>query len=409
MSEDIAKESIDDRFFKLSLQAGQIFNPNTPVKEKELFSGRKNQIRRVVDVIFQRGQHAIIFGERGVGKTSLANILQEFLPTPKGISCTRINCDREDDFTSVWRKVFNGMRLMKHENSVGFMPNERSKIFDANSLIIFEDNVPEQIRQALLTISETFVSTIVIIDEFDRLDKYVRSLFADFIKSLSDYDIDATIVLIGVGSSIEDLVNEHKSVSRSLVEIQMPRMEQKEIEDIIILSLERLGMNIGNETLKNIKTLSKGLPHYTHLIGLHATRDALDKYSLFISAENLNAAIEKAIEDGQHSIRTNYHNAIRSTKKDNLFADVLLACALAQVNELGEFAAQDLRSPMLRITGKAYKIPAYAQHLNEFSEIKRGNILIKTGERKRYRYKFSDPLMQPFTIMQGMMRGRDCQ
>jgi len=42
------------------------------------------------------------------------------------------------------------------------------------------------------------------------------------------------------------------------------------------------------------------------------------------------------------------------------------------MNELGEFAAQDLRSQMFRITGKDYEIPAYAQHLNEFSDGKRG-------------------------------------
>ena len=41
-------------FATLSLQVGQVFNPNTPVSEKDLFSGRTEQINRVIDVIFQR-------------------------------------------------------------------------------------------------------------------------------------------------------------------------------------------------------------------------------------------------------------------------------------------------------------------------------------------------------------------
>lgn len=122
--------------------------------------------------------------------------------------------------------------------------------------------------------------------------------------------------------------------------------------------------------------------------------------------EIVNQAIAKAIEDAQQSIRNAYYDAIRSPRKDNLFADVLLACALAKTNELGYFAAQDVRQPIRGITGKNYDIPTFAQHLNEFSEIKRGRILQKTGDRRRYRYRFSDPLMQPYVIMQGVVSGK---
>ncbi len=402
----ISKEE-RERFQTLGFSVGLYFNPNTPVNEKDLFSGRTTQIRRVIDVVFQRGQHAIIFGERGVGKTSLANVLQAFLPSNPGSSIlvTRINCDTSDNFKSIWTKIFDGMNLEGSQSAIGFKSETQITLFSANSFLTEKENIPDQVRKAMVQLSASFIP-IIIIDEFDRLDEEIRRLFADLVKTLSDHSVNATIILIGVGDSIDYLINEHKSVSRALVQIQMPRMNQKEIEEIINNGVSRLGMTMDLETLEKIKTLSKGLPHYTHLIGLHATRDALDHFSMNVNDRNLDNAIKKAIEDSQHSIITNYHNAIRSARKDNLFEDVLLSCALAHVNELGEFAAQDLREPMLKITGKNYDIPAYSQHLKEFSESKRGNILIKSGERKRYRYKFNDPLMQPFVIMQGMLRGK---
>jgi len=397
----------DDRFFQLSILAAQVFTPTTPVPERDLFSGRRDQIRRVTDVIFQRGQHAVIFGDRGVGKTSLANVLQSFLPKPLDVSSTRVNSDGQDTFMSIWQKVFNAMNLIRNENIVGFMPNANTKIFDANSFIVSEESVPEQVRQALIRISAAFALTIIIIDEFDKLPDTVRSLFADFIKSLSDYDINVTIVLIGVGDSIEHLLEQHLSVSRALVEIKMPRMTLNETEQIVTTGLGRLGMSIDEPVLEKIKKMSMGLPYYTHLISLHATRIAIDRNSLNITKDDLNSAIAKSIEDAQHSIRSNYHKAIRSAVKDNLFEDVLLACAMAEVNELGEFPAIAVKEPMYKVTGRTYQIPGYAKHLAEFSESKRGNIIIKTGERKFYRYKFSDPLMQPFIIMRGLQRGKD--
>ena len=82
---------------------------------------------------------------------------------------------------------------------------------------------------------------------------------------------------------------------------------------------------------------------------------------------------------------------------------MLLSCALAPIDDLGYFAAADVREPLRKITGKKYDIPSFAQHLNEFSDRKRGRILRKIGERRLYRYRFSDPLMQPFVIMQGVV------
>ena len=83
-----------------------------------------------------------------------------------------------------------------------------------------------------------------------------------------------------------------------------------------------------------------------------------------------------------------------------------MACALAKTDELGFFAAQDVRDPMKMITGKRYEIPSYAQHLNDFCDAKRGPILEKTGAKRRFRFRFVNPLMQPYVVMQGFAAGK---
>jgi hypothetical protein len=186
----------------------------------------------------------------------------------------------------------------------------------------------------------------------------------------------------------------------------MPRMSRDEIKEIINKGLGRLGMTIEADALDRIVILAQGLPHYAHLIGLHSSRAALDKFSLHVDTPTLDIAISKAIESAQQSIRSAWHKAIVSARKDNLFGDVMLSCALARTDDMGTFAAQDVRTPMQMVTGRPYEIPTFAQHLNEFSEVKRGNILKKMGESRRFRYRFTNPLMPPFVIMRGFADGK---
>ena len=75
---------------------------------------------------------------------------------------------------------------------------------------------------------------------------------------------------------------------------------------------------------------------------------------------------------------------------------------MANTNELGEFAAQDVRDNLSTIAGRRYEIPSFAQHLKEFTEERRGPVLTKSGIPRLYRYKFTEPLLQPYVIMQGI-------
>jgi hypothetical protein len=186
----------------------------------------------------------------------------------------------------------------------------------------------------------------------------------------------------------------------------MPRMSNDEIARIVNTGLEKLGMTIQPGALHRITVLSQGLPHYTHLIGLYAAREGLEDRSLDITDEMVGRAIEKAITGAQESISNAWHQAIRSPRKDNLFADVLLACALAEKDQQGTFAAQDVRPPIREITGKPYGIASFAQHLNEFCEGERGPMLQRTGSKRKFRFRFLNPLMQPYAIMQGFRNNK---
>lgn len=358
----------------------RVFTPGAPINRFELFSGRLEQVGDVLNAINQRGRHVVLFGERGVGKTSLVTVLPD-VEGYEPFRFVRVNCNTTDNFYSLWRKVFR-------ELGVDVDP----------------EDIPESaedIRYALKDIERASI----IIDELDRLeDDEAISLLADTVKSLSDHSTPVTLILVGVADSIDALIGDHESVGRALVQVRMPRMSESELAGIIDNGCKKLELGIQWPARARIARLSEGLPHYTHSLCLHAAQRAVLDDREEIIWNDVSAATDMTVRKADHTIKNAYQIATRSPQKGNLFPQVLLACALAPKDEYGYFPASAVRAPMSAIMKKKYEIPAFARHLNAFANDDRGRVLQKTGTEYRYFYRFSNPLLQPYVIMDGLAK-----
>ncbi len=208
--------------------------------------------------------------------------------------------------------------------------------------------------------------------------------------------------MIGVADSVSELIGEHASIGRSLVQVKMPRMSAEELMEILNKGLVSLSMKMDLEAKNRIVLLSQGLPEFTHSLGLYSSQQAIKRRTRDISLDDVSVAIKMAVEKAQQSIMDGYHKATSSPRKENLYARVLLACSLAPPDILGYFTAAAVRDPLTKIMGKAYEIPTFTRHLNEFSSESRGPILQKIGSSRRFRFRFVNPLMQPFVISHGL-------
>jgi Cdc6-like AAA superfamily ATPase len=371
-------------------RVGEVFTPGAPVDRFALFAGRTPQIMSVVDAINQRGQHVVLYGERGVGKTSLANILAEVFwvqETGNPLWAAKVNCTSQDDYHTLWSNIFREINKLEE-----FQRNWTERPPD-----------PEDVRYLLERLDDRL---LIVIDELDRLENDdALSLLADTIKTLSDHSVDVTLVMVGVADSIDELIGDHRSVERALAQVPMQRMSVEELMEIIEKGLDRLELTISEEAKTRIARLSEGLPFYTHLLSLHAAQRTVMDDRSGIETQDVERAIGSAVEKAQHSIRTDYQQAIRSTRAESQFDQVLLACALAPKDELGYFTASAVREPLSRIMGTRREIPSFARHLKKFAEPSRGCVLQKTGQKGRHFYRFQTPLLQPFVILNGLAKG----
>ena len=393
----------EQRNFNATVHAGRYFTPYAPIEEEALFAGRRDQLLGVTDAVIQKGRHAILYGERGAGKTSLSSVASKFLDMSPILS-VRVNCTSTDSFGSAWMKLFSEIETMAERPAPGFGSTTARLSFSARSL--FEaDRTPNGVRKVLSTLPSSSVP-IVIVDEFDRLPPAPRRAFADLVKMLSDHAVRATVVLVGVADSVDELIAEHESVECALSQIRLPRMSGSEIRRIVENGMNGLKLELEEQAEDRIVLLSQGLPHYAHLLGLHAARSALLRgKGAALTLSDVDRSVRKGLAGAQQSTRNAFHKATSSPRPENLYKQVLSACALAGTDELGYFAAVDVRGPMRRITGRQYGIPEFARHLKQFCGERRGRILERIGTPRRYRFRFRNPLMQPFIIMKGLDSG----
>lgn len=391
--------------YPLRAAIGRNFSPSMPVTTRDVFAGRREQLNRVMDVVSAGGRHAVIYGDRGVGKTSLARVVNDVFAGDGASSnfyAAYYTCSSQDTFASIWKGLLGELTLNQSSTGVGFISQPTLSGFPASNLLSSDEPTPDSVRRLLKQLSGT-AHLVMFIDEFDRpTDPSTRPLMADMIKILADQAISVTLVLIGVGETVDDLIAGHESVHRSLIQIQMPTMTESELAEIVDRGMTASGLTVDPGFTKKVTSLSLGLPHYTHLLASKGALAAVEEERLHVEVDDFAAAVSAALDDALHSTRQRYHSAT-SSNRETLYEEVLLACARAKRDPLGTFGAVDVRDQLREITGRAYEIPAFSHHLNDFSAMTppRGGILLKRGTTRRFRYKFADPLMPPFVLMMG--------
>jgi hypothetical protein len=179
-------------------------------------------------------------------------------------------------------------------------------------------------------------------------------------------------------------------------------MEIKELRQIIENAEKALSVEFSREASNLIVYISQGLPHYTHLLGLHAVRIAAASYSSQVEKNHVFEALKEAVKQAQQTVTEKYAKATHSAHKEALYKQVLLACAIAAAvshDALGYFNPGAVVGPLEAILNRNVQIATFSNHLSEFCQPKRGDILERTGQERAYRYRFHDPLLVPFVFM----------
>ncbi len=383
-------------FPSLSFEITALFEGG-PVVEEELFAGRATEVRRMLEAVLDRSKHVVLYGERGVGKTSIANVFwKRYNKQLKTVIAARAQVYPSDDFSAIWIRA---LEEFKHVSQA--IGKDHLVPIDTDYSIVTPDTIRREMQKC-----KPNAIPIIIIDEYDKLKSAeARELTANVIKSFYDYSVNATIILVGVAEDISDLVVDHGSIRRTLSQIKLDRMKTYELHEIINKRLTLLPIKFSSDAQWTIVLLARGLPYYVLALSKFALQNAAENERIEAGLEDVWVALDKLVLDEEHSFDDAYALATSSPQVDNQFKQVLVACALADGQDSGFFSPRNVLPKLMKITGKTRTYAHFQRHLNEFITSERGNVLTRKGDERSFTYKFTDPMMQPYVVIRSIRDG----
>ncbi|HEX6842710.1 MAG TPA: AAA family ATPase, partial [Stellaceae bacterium] len=322
------------------------FTPTRPKHNAALFSGRYKQMQRIIAAIEEERAHVVVYGERGSGKTSLANVLAG-KAEDAGYFVLRLACNSELSFEDIFRGLLRRMPASLLPDGIG--ATSRAGVENFDQLATGHVGVAE-----LVALFERIYEkhAILIIDEYDRITaEDTKAKFAELIKNMSDSAVPVTLLIIGVAENVRELLGKHPSLQRTLVTIPMPLMTRREIDGIIVNGEEKSGLRFDPAVRQHIADFAQGLPYHAQLLCLFAARNAARRQSSRVEREDLRYAVQRAAEEAELRIKEAYDLAI-GPHENASFRDVLFYAARCKSDEFGTFSASDVAAVAGRTVGE---------------------------------------------------------
>jgi len=373
-------------------KVNSVFSPSAPIKKRDLFYGRIAQLNKVVETLRESGKHAILYGERGVGKTSLANILVEVLPT---VTCTKVTCNRTENFDSIWRKALKQIKFVTESQGIGFNATKNQEIQQLDFFVPTSEELDSTNLEHILKNLNNYL--LFIFDEFDSIsDPKTKIKMADTIKALSDNISNVSIMVVGIANSVKDLIGEHPSLERCLTQIKMPTMSDYEVTEIVKNGMNMLELSYTDTFLKKIIQYSSGFPHYTHLLSKYSAENCIREDRTELKKNDFNKAVSLSITNANESLRQSYQKGIFSSYSKTQLENVIAACAGVKVDEYNCFTVTDVLQKFNTNNTKDSTRQSITYSLNALCQKERGEIFEKIKMSRNIKYKFKNPLMLAF-------------
>lgn len=185
--------------------------PSDPIDSYEHLVGRDKQRESIEEAINSPGKHIFIYGDRGAGKTSLAQTIAHE-HNPSSTTPVLVACGQKTSFSSIVQDIA-GQLVGRSRYVVTEASRSAGGQLAVGALGGVNANLTARVTERQLDAIDLNAATallreaavlrggrsVVVVDEFENLPAAEdRHLFAELIKQLSDRKVQVTLVFLSL-------------------------------------------------------------------------------------------------------------------------------------------------------------------------------------------------------------------
>ncbi|OTQ71031.1 AAA family ATPase [Gilliamella sp. N-G2] len=392
--------------------------PSEPIESLELLFGRDSQINDLESALYPAGRNVFIYGDRGVGKTSLAHTLAFKLQ--KKTDPIIVGCSGDDGLVSVVKRIvynFIEGNVIKNKNSfsisAGFSGLSFSISIDKEQeKKMMEINNTSSACDLLREIEKLYggIDVFIVIDEFDQIqDLEERKKFGMLIKQLGDNKSRIKLIFTGISKSLTELIGGHQSSERHIVQVKLEPITWDARFALIRHILNRFSLTMDPSIEYKISALSDGFPHYIHLILEHILNTAynMPKDITNIDSDLFLLGLDKAIRSVAESLRNKYSSATEC--RDVIYHHILWSMADSADffrHKTNIYTSYQSICKQLNISAVDNK--KLSSKINNLTKLDYGEIIVRHADGKRPGwYEFSESIIRGYVRMIAEMNNID--
>ena len=262
------------------------FTPGQPIAP-EFFVGRTEQVRALLDRIYRTlsGRLEVVFigGERGIGKTSLAQFVRWYVEQElkivgayvhlggvRGIEETVRRSIERIVQESMGKSWYQRLRdLVKYIRQVDLFGVTLEFQPPPDLLSTAVRHFPQTLQQLFNALRGNAKGLLLVWDDINGLAQ--NKEFADWLKSVVDETamakIPVSIVLVGLEEMRVALIRNNESLARLIFPLSIPLWSESECSQFFREAFKRVNVQVKDEALDMMVDFSGGHPALAHEIG----------------------------------------------------------------------------------------------------------------------------------------------
>lgn len=405
------------------LKPNDVFTPGQlPIRPGNVYAPRGDaeaDFRKAI----RRGLLPLVFGEYGVGKTSMARFA--FLDEDKEGRLVNVESVADKSLDEILSRCLEKIgyrietkrarqqgRSTSHEQggeaeaSSGFfkavIASKRTTSATSDESVEEELVVTSPTDSRVVELCEVH-RIVLLLDEVHRASPEFADDLTKFLKTYANANCRYfRIALLGTSSDPSRLVRRDPGIDRLVQEIRLKAMSGDEARYVVDKGMNDLRISIAPDVADQLVRISVGSPSILQYLCLEVAESAFDRSPRIATSEDVAAALREFVDKRAARLYAAYMTGIETVGTLRYRKQVLRAMAEAE----DEFVTmEEIRNKASTYLGRDVPSTALSGPLRELKEAKYGRLLSDIerpgGDGRVLNYTtFTDPSMKAFIRMQ---------